>query len=242
MSNETHLVDRAFETIFRHDHGRDQEAATMLDLLRTPAGLRAVVNSVLTDGAALERFSHDSYNHHNGFVKILLRAAPDDRYRLRLHLWPTTDALAQNIHDHRFDFWSVVLLGTISNHIWTRGPGTLRYHYKYHSRAGNTTYVMERCSSVELTRSRRFRVEQGAHYYFDNSWLHTIECDSAAITLMLEDRRNIRPYANVFSVHDHECNVTVSSPSLTKQEYRETLDRFVAKMEEYSVDRSRSTF
>lgn len=66
-----------------------------------PIRLREVVsgNDVTTSG------------HANGFWKITLRRFSDGS-RLRLHVW--TRALPGNIHNHRWDFSSVVLRGSLT--------------------------------------------------------------------------------------------------------------------------------
>jgi hypothetical protein len=212
--------------LHRQDGGRHKVIERFLANLTEGGGLRRLLMSILVTESEVEYLSRESYEHDNGFLKLLILQSPDDRYRLRLHFWPKTIDRDQNIHDHRFDFWSTILMGKIINHVWKIGDGELRHHYKYFSRAGKSHYLMRRVSEKRLNRFRCFQVCHKQHYYFDKSWLHTIECEEPAITLMLEDRVGSRPYANVFSASKDNRILSVASPALSKKRYKLLLEKF----------------
>ncbi|WP_433269263.1 hypothetical protein ACQPZF_06460 [Actinosynnema sp. CS-041913] len=53
-----------------------------------------------------------AYRHPNGFLKIVLIAEVE--FQLRLHVWrpePDSPVATENVHNHRWDFASAVLVG-----------------------------------------------------------------------------------------------------------------------------------
>ncbi|SEC09578.1 hypothetical protein SAMN06272775_6064 [Streptomyces sp. 2323.1] len=77
--------------------------------------------------SALIAALHDSYDvtlrapaiaapvaHPNGFVKLPLALVAEDSRRLFLHVWLAGEEDSQ-AHDHRWDFSSIVLRGTVNN-------------------------------------------------------------------------------------------------------------------------------
>lgn len=55
-----------------------------------------------------------SYVHDNGFTKIVLRTRNGAQGALRLHLWETDGAGPGNVHNHCWDFSSVILAGELA--------------------------------------------------------------------------------------------------------------------------------
>ena len=195
----------------------------LLPNLSQNPGLGEVIRTLLVDDALAGLNIQDSYRHDNGFTKLLLFAAPADDFKVRLHIWPKPYGSEHNIHDHRFNFLSWVLRGRLTNTIWTVGPGEERQHYKYYPRKARAQYRMKRVGSATLSRARQFDVDQGTSYYFNNHLLHTAESHGSAITLLIEDRSSLRPFANVFTETSSASSLLIDSPSLTLDEYRAQL-------------------
>ncbi|MBN9118813.1 MAG: hypothetical protein J0I06_06585 [Planctomycetes bacterium] len=82
--------------------------------------VRAVVESVLDDEAALAAIAARSYPHPIGFDKLVL---DDDRttgFKFRLHVyWRGANfAALERLHLHRFEMASAVVTGELTNHVW----------------------------------------------------------------------------------------------------------------------------
>jgi hypothetical protein len=197
-----------------------------INWLVTSGAFRKLVRSILCDTTRMATLACESYKHDNGFLKLLIFRPNSDLWRLRLHVWPKTDGSGQNVHDHRFDFWSIVLRGSLGNQLWEPGPGESWHHYHYHPREGKNQYAMEHIISETLQPSKTFDTAVGKQYFFSNRWLHTIVCRTGAVTLMAEDRRHLRPYANVFSKHYAAAEIIVPAPALSTIEYRRALSPF----------------
>ncbi|MBT4446285.1 hypothetical protein HOA92_03330 [archaeon] len=81
-----------------------------------------IVDSILSDEAALEQIASTSYPHPIGFDKLVLhhhnpRTEDEQRYKLRLHIyWRTPqEAAAEKIHLHRFEMASSPITGELTN-------------------------------------------------------------------------------------------------------------------------------
>lgn len=215
-----------FETLIGFSQRQNMPSDAAQKLLASLAqnhGLEAVFGRLLTDDALAECNIQDSYRHDNGFTKLLLFTAPADDFKLRLHVWPKPYGKEHNIHDHRFNFWSWVMHGRLTNTLWVLGPGEERQHYKYYPRKTRAQYCMERVGPATLSREKQFDVDQGTSYYFRNDLLHTAESHDSAITLLVEDRTSLRPFANVFTTTSSASSLRIESPSLTLGEYRAEL-------------------
>lgn len=81
-----------------------------------PLQLIALLQNILTDQQLLKDVSTRSYQHGNGFLKVVLL---DRGYKLRLHVWFKGQSCEENIHDHRWSFASHILTGTLKSEIWT---------------------------------------------------------------------------------------------------------------------------
>lgn len=84
-----------------------------LDVLVRRGDLLELLKCTLESETLLRRVASASYAHANGFDKVVLRAAPDGSWKLRLHLWSSHQHVDQveNIHNHRWDFASLSLAG-----------------------------------------------------------------------------------------------------------------------------------
>ncbi len=82
--------------------------------------VRAIVDSILNDEAALAAVAARSYPHPIGFDKLVL---DDDRatgFKFRLHVyWRGANfASLERLHLHRFEMASAIVTGELTNHTW----------------------------------------------------------------------------------------------------------------------------
>lgn len=186
----------------------------------------------LSNRDAFERIVADSYQHDNGFVKMLLAKPDGIPFRLRLHIWPAVPMVEQNVHDHRFDFWSFVMCGKLTNIEWAiQDEGTLMGHYIYSSRQGADTYELHWSGVQSLTRARQITLDTGSAYCVDKSILHTISTHGDnALTIFIEDRRFLKDHANVYSMRYENRNVRLSSPSMSLDAYKRAVSDFLERL------------
>ena len=212
-----------------HKVSRDADdfAALALTFLTDETALLNLAAVALSDPVRLATLARESYRHDNGFLKLLLFRSQCDHLRVRLHIWPKTDVRRQNIHDHRFSFWSRIVRGRMINHVWEVGVGEIREHFQYYSRAGKSYYAMMKLGTTSLVETRQFCVAAGGSYFFESGCLHAIECPVETVTILVEDRRELRPFANVYRVPGEPQSETPAAPALSIAIYREYLEQIV---------------
>ena len=70
------------------------------------------IQAILADSERLQTIADRSFPHKNGFD--MLQLFMTEKYELRCHIWPETQLPSQeNIHNHRWDLASRILVGTL---------------------------------------------------------------------------------------------------------------------------------
>lgn len=134
--------------------------------------------------------------HENGFLKVPIELPQLNDRRARIHFWPNA-ATAQNIHDHRFDFTSIVLKGSVENFVWVRSEGGEKYYkFKYQNDAKGRRMIFVGQKELKVASKERFGVLHC--YQVPQDQLHTISHSPSTVTMIIEDRRNLKPFANVY--------------------------------------------
>ncbi|MFF7372633.1 hypothetical protein [Streptomyces tricolor] len=208
--------------------------AANLDLvhrLGQPGPMTGLLREILADDKALAAIAARSYQHTNHFDKIVLvDSGTALGYRLTLHLWnpPYSDAEAEDeqIHDHRFSFWSHVVLGTLTSQNFVRDATGVQF--------GEYQYIPEKINDVAtvgnyyvnvgtspLLEADRPAVPQGHSYSLDFAQIHRVLLPrtSPTCTLVLRGPRQ-KNYASVFSnsqKYDPSANEMFSPAQLAEK-------------------------
>lgn len=183
-----------------------------LDLVRhlaAPDSVLRLLREVLATPPLLARIAGRSYHHTNHFDKIVLADAGARRcYRLTLHLWrppySTAEALDEQIHDHRFSFWSSVLTGRLDSQNFVRdASGTDYGEYQYIPEKRGEATVGNFYRSVGRTPLRETAPsseEAGGAYRLGFHRIHRVVLprEEMTCTLVLRGPRQ-KNFASVFS-------------------------------------------
>lgn len=131
-----------------------------LATLRTTAPLAPLLGLFRQDESRLEALAECSYRHRNGFDKIVLASPAGTALKLVLHVWPSEDRIDDDdIHDHRWDFASVVVSGRLQLEMYqpdVRGDSFSVMSYRSLPGPGNCelepkgTMTVSPCVSVTL--------------------------------------------------------------------------------------------
>ena len=90
-----------------------------------------LLQALLNDQQYLEQVASRSYQHGNGFLKVVLL---DRGYKLRLHIWFAGQSCEENIRDHRWSFSSLILAGQLTSGIWQDDAhGQAFQEFEYHA-------------------------------------------------------------------------------------------------------------
>jgi hypothetical protein len=169
----------------------------------------AVLRHILDHQPLLREIAGCSYRHTNHFDKIvLLDSGSQLGYRLTMHLWippySEQEANDEQIHDHRFSFWSAILVGKIVFQDYARdASGVVFNEYQYIPEKLNVSTVGNFYIDVgesPLLETGRSGGMAGEFYYLPYSRIHRVVLPSAdmSCTLVLRGPRQ-KNYASVFS-------------------------------------------
>jgi hypothetical protein len=96
-----------------------QELHTLLESIHDRPALADFVAALSRNPSVLLAIAARSYVHDNGFSKIVLNQ--DNGCSLRIHVWDPPDSAAlPNIHNHRWDYASVLLAGVYTEEVYVR--------------------------------------------------------------------------------------------------------------------------
>lgn len=208
------------------------DISTVAQMIVSVDSLIALRASLMDDATALRAVAAGSYFHDNSFLKLLVMDSICGRFRFRLHWWKANNHVTerQNIHNHRFHFYSFVLIGALTNTTWIESAdGESFAHYEYHPRLNRDTYLLSKAGISFLNPVNITRQIAGDMYCSSAEILHTSDPDEGkeVVTLFVEDRVSIRPYADVFSNRYTEDKMIISSPALSGEDYMDGLSNLI---------------
>lgn len=151
--------------------------------------LCALLDAVLSEQRWLADIAQYSYAHPNGFAKIVLLHS--DQFQLRLHIWRpgTASAATENIHNHNWDFSSILLAGGYRYQEYTtQSQGTLFYAYGYRgyrSWRGTPSYSLKPIGRRTLGCSFDAYLQAGSSYTLRADALHRVISDPDRTTASL---------------------------------------------------------
>jgi hypothetical protein len=206
------------------------EILSFVQSLGQPDNVTRVLQHIVDKEPLAQTVAGRSYRHTNHFDKIVLMDSGDRLgYRLTMHLWnppySEVEICDEQIHDHRFSFWSTVVVGTISFQNYIRdATGVIFDEYQYIpeklnlATTGNFYVDVGQSPLLELQQSR---ATAGECYYLPFSQIHRVILPQASMTctLVLRGPRQ-KNYASVFSnsrKYDPSGNVMFSSSSLSQK-------------------------
>ena len=160
---------------------------------------------ILTLDSEIGNICDRSYQHDNGFKKIVLLEG--ESFKLRLHVWePAYKVRSEDndLHDHRWDFASLMMKGSFVSVLYQESENGIeeRYPYTYLPVAGGDSYGLEKVSDskVKLYESCRILIKQGMGYFMPCQTVHKVEYESEekTVTMVITDKpinNNCRMYS-----------------------------------------------
>ncbi|MGH9960613.1 MAG: hypothetical protein ACREBC_26420, partial [Pyrinomonadaceae bacterium] len=110
-------------------------------------GIEALVEASLKCRNMLDQISLDSYEHPNGFDKIVIRHAVPPPNKLVIHVWwkrPKRAWEQGDIHNHRWSFTTCLLYGAYRVKQFAISRSGMRYHeYRYSSPGNGKVYRLD---------------------------------------------------------------------------------------------------
>jgi hypothetical protein len=224
---------------------RDIRNPQIRDLLTDLADRRALsslIRTMLADPEQLSRTASESYTHDNGFDKIVILAPEHSGYKLRLHIWwPDHDKpYTENIHDHRWDFASVVLTGSCRNQIFRRAKGGESVHeYRYIRPEQRGSYVLSPVGEAEIYCTLDTSLVAGTYYTMHHTEFHRIVSDRLDLTstLFLQSPP-LQNWTHLFAPQVLVHSGQVQQRSFSTEELAEKLTQYLSHLEDVPIRRS----
>lgn len=131
-----------------------------------------LLQAILADEVCLTEISQRSYQHGNGFLKVVLL---NHGYKLRLHIWFAGQPCEENIHDHRWSFSSLILAGQLSSEIWVNDRNGHSFtEFEYHAANVQHEPFKTEKGITQLVCQKVQQYQAGQAYVMPKSTLHRI--------------------------------------------------------------------
>lgn len=191
------------------------------------------IEKVIANDDWLEAIAKRSYYHVNGFDKLIL--LQEDNYSLRVHIWwkKNRKKTREDVHNHRWDFISGVLVGTSVQELFSLSSkeeeGAFEVsHYRYTPQRThkNLRYQMKNLGSVFLCKQGKKRISHGQVYALKRSELHRVICDYKETTATLVFYT--APYGEGSDVYsNHMTGKKGAVKKISKEEVKEKLKKLL---------------
>jgi hypothetical protein len=186
-----------------------------------------ILQLLLDDRAAMNDCIECSYQHRNGFDKIVLFSSDAPAYKLRLHVWwPTTGDGGEDIHNHRWDFSTAILAGGYVFQQFAPFHGGASFqHYRYSRGIAENAFSMQYIDDAPLLAIFDCRVSAGDSYFLHRDILHRVvkDPDTLTITLMCQGPA-CRDDTDVYTQDHNVRGGDVSGEQLSAPRMRQCLE------------------
>lgn len=154
--------------------GRHNDPSTALADLRTQIPINDLWDALRAAPDRMAAMAERSYRHDNGFDKFVLSSAPASGLKLVLHVWRSVkNDYVDNIHDHRWDFASIVLCGSLRFDLYEPDRNGASYPVLYYSSPDDGhAYRMDPADDIIVARRASVIMTKGSSYRWNMSLLH----------------------------------------------------------------------
>jgi hypothetical protein len=171
----------------------------------------------------------NSHAHGNGFAKLHLFDTDDQMFRVRAHIWSRaqSDFSFLNVHNHRYDFLSLVGSGSLENVVWKIDPGgEIFTSFVYHPRTENGAYKLIANGAVGLSVESVQKLRTGDLYFLGRDELHYTRPgpEECSVTFFIAHRRQLNSHARTYSQHHPPEEAEVHAPAVNRETYLSHLE------------------
>jgi hypothetical protein len=227
------LSDVLLTATERHARGEGEVLSQVVCALSKRPRLEPLLHAMMEDPSALAESARLSYQHTNGFSKIVLVAGTAKAFKLRLHLWwPGVETPSEHLHDHRWDFGVVLLAGSYRcQEFVLAAEGDERYFYRYYSPEGTLSFRRQAVGKAKTRCVFDATFGAGTTYVLSHRVIHRVisRRSELAASLFLQGPV-VQPCTTVLFDRQlgSEAEEQVAVPGFTPQTLAEELTRFLA--------------
>lgn len=160
---------------------------TTLTALTRELAPSALLRAIAGEPAWLAQVAANSHRHDNGFDKIVLSTPAGDGAKLVLHVWDSPGREnTDNIHNHRWDFASVVLCGQVRTELYDDDPdGVIYPMLRYASPGAGASYTATAAGERRVGVRATLSLSAGSDYVWHKDVLHRAYGTGAPLTATL---------------------------------------------------------
>jgi hypothetical protein len=212
---------------------------TKLREFNHPTALEQLFDSIRNDQEWMKDIVERSYSHEIGFDKLVLVSMQDPERKLRLHIWDeetipqqATDA---DIHNHRWNFCSTILTGTMQFEILERESGQEVYEYEYTPVGESSEYSLNSLGKSELHQKFAGSFQAGVDYEITHDIIHRtyVEKDEMTASLMFQGPQ-CKPKTNVFNEQKIENPESITVDPVAEDEIYKKFDKILERVRDLS--------
>ena len=190
--------------------------------------IEQAIQAALDDPSSIEAIARQSYRHQNGFVKIPLKTENGEKFRL--HVYRVGAKADKNIHNHRWDFESKVLCGSLPMHLYEIVEGNSHRLHTY-LRKGRL-YTIEYLRKIGLIESQLINIRAGKKYLMKNHLYHKIATVKELTITYMVTRKTVQKTCDLINVKDmSSTGEGVDEPPLSVQQVKENLELILEKIQ-----------
>jgi hypothetical protein len=232
------LVRELFEAMTIHGVG-ELYARNCLGTV-TPGDVVDVLSALTRSSSWVDCVAADSYRHANGFYKIPLFTSHGAR--LRLHFWDGATSAEENVHNHRWNLASRVLLGTLEDEIYDfcsaeDSAALLLNEFEYRKAGPDEAVVLRRDGRAVRLTAKTIRMP-GAAYSLNPRQLHRIVTRPGAPTMTLMAQSAAVFSFNTMFTRDDVGDPDVERGSLGPDVLLRVVSQMVSLLNQTSADRA----
>jgi hypothetical protein len=206
--------------------------------------LKNHLQNLLKDEIALNKIAQESYNHPNHFAKLILNNDKEAGIKLRLHIWENplpnqSTKLFSEVHNHRWSFVSIPLLGTFKELRFKEieeAPPSEKvfsvYKYECYPRSQSSQEI-KGGAKVTLLQNEECIRSAGELYFCDAGAVHHYEPITYPAASLILTFNTIEGYALMYKdspISDVSEDLKIVTPSLTVEDVRNLLMSLLEKL------------
>jgi len=209
--------------ILRDNEGQTLSIGETTKLVALLGNIRELVSYFLQMPSDLAHIAARSYVHYNGFDKFVLLSSHQPNFKLRLHVWwpENREYPSENIHNHRWDFTTLLVAGSYQFEEFQTDPdGDSMYEYKYLPPDGRDHYGMEFIGKTRLNCLSSGCMQTGSYYTLTTKALHRVATVRRHPTISVLVQRQMQEQLDVrvFSENEIKNHESIESSPLTVTE------------------------
>jgi len=190
--------------------------------------IEQAIQAALNNPSSIESIAQQSYRHQNGFFKLPLMTKKGEKFRL--HVYRIGAKADENIHNHRWDFESKVLCGSLPMHLYDIVEGNSHRLHTY--RRKGRLYTIEYLRRIGLIESSLINIRAGKKYLMQNHIYHKIATVKELTITYMITRKTVQETCDLINVENmSSTGEGIDEPPLSVQQVKENLELILEKIQ-----------